>query len=66
MDPANNPLNEEHLKALNAALVSCPRVMEIAAICQEAGLDVGDIVEQCKRNQHAASTLKRGFFPDRP
>jgi hypothetical protein len=66
MDPAGNPLTEEHLKALDAVLVSCPRVMEIAAACQEAGLDVSDIVERCKQNGHAASVLKRKFFPDRP
>jgi len=64
--PANSPLNEEHLKQINAALAAIQIAESQIILAKQAGVDVTHLEAQIADQKTRLRALKNTYFPASP
>lgn len=62
----HNPLNADHLKALNQVLQMIPETDRTIAKVAASGIDVEQARIENAQQRELAAALKRNFFPNEP
>lgn len=62
----HNPLNADHLKALNQVLAMIPETDRNIAKIAASGIDIEQARIENAQQRELASALKRNFFPNEP
>lgn len=62
----HNPLQPQHLEALNQALRLAPKAASVIAKLRASGVDVEQAQKELDTARDLAIALKRNFFPEAP